>query len=211
MNIEYRETSSLEPYILASLLVSLRHRLSLTPHPLNRVPALVSQTDKPFYKAFMLRRDWLILLLLTAAEFAISGLLISYCIVASIDCFLVMLTLLVLSGAQIGHVVLISLQLSFGPSYTCLHKAIILSWSYLLGTSVVLLTLLSTSDCKTEQDFNVAFAVSYAEMLVGFFSTCCSMCKSPNAQALSRSQSLDVTSNSIIICEANVDLVIKGE
>lgn len=157
----------------------------------------------------MLRRDWIILLLLTAAELAITGLLISYCIVVSIDCLLVMLTLLVLSAAQIGHVVLISLQFSFDSSHTCLHKAIIISWSYLLGTSVVLLTLLSTSDCKTEQDFNVAFAVSYAEMLVSFFSTCCSMCKSPNAQPIRRSRDFDENSNSITICEANVELVFK--
>jgi hypothetical protein len=140
----------------------------------------------------MLRRDWLILSLLTAAELTITGLLAYYCIVISAYCFLVMLTLIVLSAAQIVHVLLISLQFSIDSSHTKLHLGVTLFWSGLMTFSLVLLGLLPTSeDCDTDQDFNVAFAVCCAEALVGFFFTCCSMCNFPSAKKSSPSQSFD--------------------
>lgn len=120
----------------------------------------------------------LMLLCLSAAELAICSLISYYLWTNDLTCDEVSYALIASALAQCAHIFIAVLSSHTWLSMKYLAMVVVVgSWLSIFGVFVILAVLLSNAEaCKTTQDFNIAFALIFAELLCSFTFTCCSFC-----------------------------------
>jgi hypothetical protein len=129
----------------------------------------------------------LMLICLSTAELAICSLISLYLSANDLTCDEVGYALIASALAQCAHIFIAALSIRTWSSMKYLAMVIIVgSWLAIFGVFVILAVLLSEAEaCKTTQDFNIAFALIFAELLCSFTFTCCSFC-TPDTKLVER-------------------------
>lgn len=124
-------------------------------------------------------KHYLMGLIFVAAELAICGLVMYYLRIEDTTCDEVNYALGASVIAQFVHIIIVALNLFARPAHS--HFVTLGIWLCMDSVFVTFAGLLITSEtCKTTPDFNVAFGIVLAEILISFLCSCCSFCTDPS-------------------------------